>query len=400
VCRKADGTMCPSYMATREEEHSTRGRANALRAALSGHLPPTELTSERMHAVLDLCLECKACKAECPSGVDMAKIKYEFLAQYQAVHGVSLRSRFFGNIHALSRLTHRLALFVNPLLRLSLTRALNEKILGIARQRLLPPFAAQSFRDWYRAHTSRATAHASRSVVLFTDTFTDFNHPEIGRAAVRVLEAAGYEVLLADHGCCGRPMISKGLLDQARTTAERNVKALFAFVERGIPIVGLEPSCLLTLRDEYLDLLPDDPRAQPVAQQTRLIEEFLAGLAERGELNLKWKAEPQSVLVHGHCYQKALTGTEALLQMLRLPGWEVKEINSGCCGMAGSFGYEAEHYRISQAIGEERLFPAVSAASPEVSVAASGMSCRHQILHGTDRVPRHPIELLAAGLAD
>jgi FAD/FMN-containing dehydrogenase/Fe-S oxidoreductase len=398
VCRKADGMMCPSYMATREEEHSTRGRANALRAALSGHLPPAELTSERMHAVLDLCLECKACKAECPSGVDMAKIKYEFLAQYQAVHGVSLRSWFFGNIHALSRLTHRFAPLVNPLLRLSPVRALNEKILGIAHQRVLPPFAAQSFRDWHQSHVSRVTPHASRSVVLFTDTFTNFNHPEIGSAAVRVLEAAGYQVLLADHGCCGRPMISKGLLDQARATAAHNVKVLFDFVERGFPIVGLEPSCLLTLRDEYLDLLPDDPRAQQVAEQAMLIEEFLAGLAERGELNLPLKSEPRSVLVHGHCYQKALTGTEALLQMLRLPGWNVQEVNSGCCGMAGSFGYEAEHYSISQAIGDERLFPAVRAAGSEVSVAASGMSCRHQIEHGAGRRPRHPIELLAEAI--
>ena len=405
VCRKADGTMCPSYMATREEEHSTRGRANALRAALSGHLPPSELTSERMHAVLDLCLECKACKAECPSGVDMAKIKYEFLAQYQAVHGVSLRSRFFGNIHALSRLVHRFGFLLNPLLRLSLVRTLNEKILGIARQRILPPFAAQSFRDWYRDHASRVTQYgilnteyATRSVVLFTDTFTNFNHPEIGKAAVRVLEAAGYEVSLVDHGCCGRPMISKGLLDQARATAARNVAVLFEFVEKGIPIVGLEPSCLLTLRDEYLDLLPDDPRAQSVAQKAMLIEEFLAELAERGELNLPWKSESRSVLVHGHCYQKALTGTSALLQMLRLPGWEVQEVNSGCCGMAGSFGYEAEHYRISQAIGDERLFPAVRATGSEVSVVASGMSCRHQIEHGVGRRPQHPIELLAEAI--
>ncbi len=411
VCRKADGTMCPSYMATREEEHSTRGRANALRAALSGRLPPGEFTSERMHAVLDLCLECKACKAECPSGVDMAKIKYEFLAHYQAEHGVPLRSRFFGNIHSVSRFaaSRRVSPLVNFALSLSPVRWLNEKVLGIARQRLLPPFAAQSFRDGYRkSHASsrstpvgRVGPHGStqRQVVLFTDTFTDFNHPDIGVAAVKVLEAAGCEVLLANHGCCGRPMISKGLLDQAKAAAARNVSALADFAGRGMPIVGLEPSCLLTLRDEYLDLLPDDPRAKQVAEKTLLIEEFLSSLAERGELHLRWKAQARRVLVHGHCYQKALTGTGPLLQMLRLPGWEVSEINSGCCGMAGSFGYEAEHYGLSQTIGEERLFPAVRSADAETAIAASGMSCRHQIEGGTGRTPRHPIQLLADALA-
>jgi FAD/FMN-containing dehydrogenase/Fe-S oxidoreductase len=401
VCRKADGTMCPSYMATREEEHSTRGRANALRAALSGHLPTSEFTSERMHAVLDLCLECKACKAECPSGVDMAKIKYEFLAQYQAEHGVPLRSRLFGNIHAVSRIAYRVSPIANFALASPPVRWLNEKALGIARERVLPAFAAQTFRDWYRhSHASRVTHHAdgAKQVILFADTFTNFNHPEIGVAAVRVLDAAGFEVLLANHGCCGRPMISKGLLDQAKAAAARNVAALADFAERGIPIIGLEPSCLLTLRDEYLDLLPDDPRAKRVAENALLIEEFLSGLAERGELHLEWKPASGRVLVHGHCYQKSLTGTARLLNMLRLPGWEVKEIDSGCCGMAGSFGYEAEHYRVSQAIGEERLFPAVRAAEAETLIAASGMSCRHQIEGGTGRRPKHPIELLADAL--
>ncbi len=399
VCRKMDGTMCPSYMATREEEHSTRGRANALRAALAGRLPPGELTSERMRAVLDLCLECKACKAECPSGVDMAKIKYEFLAQYQTEHGVPLRSRLFGNIHGLSQIAQHVSPLANFALSSSPVRWLNERLLGIAHQRVLPHFASQSFRDWFRTHPSPVGGHRS-SVVLFVDTFTNFNHPEIGVAAVRVLEAAGYEVLLADHGCCGRPMISKGLLDQARTAAARNVSVLADFAERGIPILGLEPSCLLTLRDETLDLLPDSSlaRAQRVAEKAMLIEEFLSGLAERGELRLTWKPGPRRVLVHGHCYQKAIMGMGPLLQMLRLPGWEVSEINSGCCGMAGSFGYEAEHYRLSQAIGEERLFPAVRAADAGSLIAASGMSCRHQIEAGTGRRPKHPIEWLAEAL--
>jgi FAD/FMN-containing dehydrogenase/Fe-S oxidoreductase len=403
VCRKSDGVMCPSFQATREEEHSTRGRANALRAALSGALPPAQLTSKRMHAVLDLCVECKACKAECPSAVDMAKIKYEFLAQYQAVHGVPLRSRFFANIHGLSRLAHRFAPLLNPALRLPLVRRLNQKVLGIAPERVLPPFAAQSFRAWFERRQKGARLAGpspDRPVVLFVDTFTNFNHPEIGQAAVRLLEAAGHRVVLADHGCCGRPMISKGLLSQARAAAQRNVATLAPFVEQAIPIVGLEPSCLLTLRDEYLDLLPDDPRARQVAGGAVMLEEFLAGQADRGELKLNWKPEPRRVLVHGHCYQKALVGTVPLLQMLRLPGWEVSEINSGCCGMAGSFGYEAEHYKVSQAMGEDRLFPAVRSAGADTLVAAAGMSCRHQIAHGAGRTPQHPVVLLAGALLE
>jgi FAD/FMN-containing dehydrogenase/Fe-S oxidoreductase len=401
VCRKSDGVMCPSFQATREEEHSTRGRANALRAAMSGLLPPGQLTSERMHAVLDLCVECKACKAECPSAVDMAKIKYEFLAQYHGEHGVPLRSRLFANIHSLSGLAHRLASLVNPALRLPLARRLAGKALGIAPERTLPPFAPQTFRNWFRQRQARAGAGerpAGSPVVLFVDTFTEFNHPEIGRAAVRLLEAAGHTVRLVGHGCCGRPMISKGLLDQAQAAARRSVAALAPAVQAGTPIIGLEPSCLLTFRDEYLDLLPGEPLPRQLAANALMIEEFLAGKAERGELALKWKAGQRRVLVHGHCYQKALTGTASLLQMLRLPGWEVSEINSGCCGMAGSFGYEAEHYQVSQAMGENRLFPAVRSAQADTLIAAAGMSCRHQIAHGAGRQPQHPVVLLAEAL--
>jgi Fe-S oxidoreductase len=402
VCRKSEGTMCPSYMATREEEHSTRGRANALRAALSGRLPPAALTSRRMHDVLDLCLECKACKTECPSGVDMAKIKYAFLSQYQAANGVPLRARLFAQIHRLSQLACRLAPVTNLALSLRPVRWLNEKLLGIARHQRLPEFASQPFRRWYantgRPPVSNRHSPLSNPVVLFVDTFTNFNHPEIGAAAVRLLEAAGCQVLLVDHGCCGRPMISKGMLDQARQVAARNVAALGPYAERGIPIVGLEPSCLLTLVDEYRDLLPGQPYVDRVARRAMMIETFLSDLERSGRLPLRWRDAPKEVQVHGHCYQKALTGTGHLVHMLRLPGWQVTEINAGCCGMAGSFGYEAEHYEISQRIGEDRLFPAVRAAEDQVAIVASGMSCRHQIQHGTGRRAYHPVELLAEAI--
>ena len=404
VCRKVDGTMCPSYMATRDEEHSTRGRANSLRNALSGVLPPEEFFSPRMFDVLDLCLECKACKAECPSGVDMAKIKYEYLSHYHEVHGVPLRARLFANINALSNLAHYFAPLVNFGMSLGVTRWVNEKLLGISSHRTLPAFVFKTFRDQAMSGERRAVSNERRaasnqkSVVLFADTFTNYNHPSIGMAALKVLEAAGYNVLMPNHGCCGRPMISKGLLWQAKEQARKNVEALYPYVEKGIPIIGLEPSCLLTFNDEYVDLLPDDPRVKQIAAKTMLIEEFLAGAAERGELKIKWKDEKRKVLVHGHCYQKAITGTAALRKMLSLPGWDVSEINSGCCGMAGSFGYEAEHFDISMKIGGERLFPAVKNAEANTYVVASGMSCRHQIEHGTERKPLHPIELLAEGV--
>lgn len=392
VCRQADGTMCPSYQATREEEHSTRGRANALRAALSGRLPEGAFTDERMHAVLDLCLECKACKAECPSGVDMAKIKYEFLAHYQARHGVPLRSRFFAGVHSFSRLAVWVAPIANLVLSTRVGRWLMEKALGLSRQRQLPTFAFPPFR--WRVRGKLDGVPGGREVVFFDDTFTQFNHPEIGLAAVKVLRAAGYSVRLVNKPCCGRPMLSKGLLADARRMARAVVDSLAPYAERGVPIVGVEPSCLLTLRDEYLDLLPGDPRAQAVADQAVMIDEFLSRAAEAGELSIRWKQQPARVLFHGHCYQKALTGTAPTQAMLQLPGWEVSEIDSGCCGMAGSFGYEAEHFRISQAIGEDRLFPAVRAAGDRAVVAA-GMSCRHQIHQGTGRRVPHPIELLA-----
>lgn len=392
VCRKADGVMCPSFMATREEEHSTRGRANALRAALSGHLPPEELTSERMHAILDLCLECKACKAECPSGVDMAKIKYEFLAQYNDRHGASLRSQFFANIESLSRLAQPLSPLVNVALSLAPVRWLNEKLLGLSRHRVLPAFAPRTFRQQFHPHLAGEGARGE--VVLFDDTFTNYNHPAIGLAAVKVLAAAGYRAALAPKVCCGRPMISKGLPEQARHNAKRNIEVLAPYAERGMPIIGLEPSCLLTLRDEYLDLLPGDPRAKLVARNSFLIEEFIA--VHVGEFKPLLKTNPDAkILFHGHCYQKALTGTGALKTMLGLTGASVSEIDSGCCGMAGSFGYEAEHYDLSMKIGEERLFPAVRAAGADTLLAASGMSCRHQIPAGTNRQAKHPIEVMA-----
>jgi Fe-S oxidoreductase len=392
VCRKTlEGTMCPSYMATRDEEHSTRGRANALRAVLAGRVPAAEFTGRRLYEVMDLCLECKGCKAECPANVDMAKLKYEFLSHYHAANGLPLRNRFFGRIATVSRLGAPLAPLVNLLSGLSLSRRLLEALLGIDRRRPLPALARQSFEQWFRGHPIPATAPRGE-VVLFHDTFLNYHQPEIGQAAVGLLEAAGYRVRLADKRCCGRPLISKGMLAEARDHAAWNVERLYPLASDGVAIVGLEPSCLLTLRDEYVELVRTDA-ARAVAAQSLLLEEFLLRERARG-LSLPFRGAARRALLHGHCHQKALAGTRPTVEALRWAGFEVAEVDSGCCGMAGSFGFEREHYDISVRLGNRRLAPAVRAAGPEVEVVAPGVSCRQQIEHLTGRRPRHPAEVL------
>lgn len=385
--------MCPSYMVTKDEEHSTRGRANALRAALSGQLPLEELTSKRMHDVLDLCLECKGCKGECPANVDMAKIKYEFLAHYQAKHGVPLRSRMFAHIETLNRWGSRFAPVSNWVMRSGVTKQILKRV-GIATERAFPPFERTTLIDWLRNRTKPPTLPASSKVVLFNDCFMTYNYPHVGRAAVELLEGLGCEVVLVDKVCCGRPMISKGLVEDARQCAKHNVDALKNYAAQRIPIIGCEPSCLLTLRDEYLDLLAGDA-ARKVAQQSFMLEEWLLKMHEAGQ----WERTQQrngKVLLHGHCHQKAHIGTAPLVRCLKeLGGFEVDEVDSGCCGMAGSFGFEAEHYGLSIEVGRRRLFKAVQAADKDATVVAAGVSCRQQIEHGAGRIARHPVELLA-----
>ena len=402
ACRKLDGTMCPSFMATRDEEHSTRGRANLLRAALSGRMPEGaegSITDKRLHDALDLCLECKACKAECESGVDMAKLKYEFLDRYQARHGVPLRSRLFGNINALNRLGSRYAPMTNWIAGNGLGKALVSALLGISSRRQQPRFARQSLPDWFaQRDRSRLPAAKFGAVALYNDTFMNYNYPEIGIAAVELLEAAGYEVQLVNGGCCGRPMISKGMLDQARELARSNMAGLYDYARQGIPIVGCEPSCLLTLRDEYPEFVPEE-QARVVAENSFLIDEFLAKAKSDDRLDLTFKDVDKRVLFHGHCHQKAMVGTEHSLAALRLvPGYEVELINAGCCGMAGSFGFEKEHYDISMQIGGLALFPSIE-SKPDWEVAVMGVSCRQQVEHGTGRKARHLVEILRDAVA-
>lgn len=397
ACRKTlTGTMCPSFIATREEEHSTRGRANALRSIISGAIPHKDFTSERLYDVLDLCLGCKACKAECPSNVDMAKIKYEVLAHYRNANGLPLRNRLFGEIGSLAVYGSMFAPFSNWATNNPISKWMAEKILGVDRRRDMPTFVHQTFEKWFRKRKTQDTY--DKKVVLFHDTFMNYSEPNIGKAAVHVLEAAGFEVIIPEKRCCGRPLISEGMLDKAIDNANYNIEQLHAYVEEGIPIVCCEPSCTSALNDDYVDLINTN-KAKQVADSTYALEEFILQLHHDGELPLTFHDNSRKILLHGHCHQRALDGIQPVLQMLELPkAHNVTVIDSSCCGMAGSFGYDKTHYDISMNIGELRLFPSIRKQSGNFMVAASGFSCRHQLQHGAGILPKHPIEVLSRAI--
>jgi FAD/FMN-containing dehydrogenase/Fe-S oxidoreductase len=403
LCRKTDaGVMCPSYLATRHERDSTRGRANALVKALSAADPRAALAEDGVHRALDLCLMCKACKSECPLSVDMATLKSEALHQAHHTQGVPLRSRLFAHIRAVNRLGSATAPLANLPGRLPVPRRLLGRAFGIAPDRPLPVFASPSLPRWFRRRpgSRRQPGSLDRGPLTWlVDSFTSYTEPSVGMAAIELLERAGWRVRLSGGGCCGRAAYSKGVLDQAKRQASRLVATLAA--TRG-PIVGAEPSCLLTLRDEHRALLgADNPAVAEVAGRARLVEELLVEAVDAGAPRLRadtWPAK-RRILFHGHCHQKAEVGTSSSVALLRrIPGVEVAVLDAGCCGMAGSFGFEAEHYDVSMAIGEDRLFPSVRAASADTVVAATGVSCRQQIAHGTGRRAWHPVELVRAAL--
>ena len=400
ACRKTlTGTMCPSFIGTREEEHSTRGRANALRSIISGALPHTELTNERLQEVLDLCLGCKACKAECPSNVDMAKIKYEVLAHYHKANGLPLHRRLFGEIGALAPLGSMFSPLSNWATNNTLSKWIAEKLIGVDRRRDMPTFVRPTYEQWFRKRRSRRTS--DKKVVLFPDTFMNYSEPSIGKAAVEVLEACGYEVLLPEKRCCGRPLISEGMLDRAIQNASYNINALRVYADAGIPIIGCEPSCTSALTDDYVDLI-GTADAKRVAEATCSFAEFFTQLSENGELPLEFSAERNDILLHGHCHQRALVGIQPTVKMLRFPAaHDVTVIDSSCCGMAGAFGYEKAHYELSMKIGELRLFEAVREKPPgSFTLSAAGFSCRHQLEHATGVKPKHPVEVLREALTD
>lgn len=394
ACRKKlSGTMCPSYMATRDENDSTRGRANALRLAISGQLVSIEFTDPVLYPVLDLCLECKACKSECPTGVDLARIKSEFLHQYRLRHGTKLRSWLLAHVDRTAAWGSRLAPVSNWLSASRPMRWLNDVMLGLDRRRVPPSFARTSFLDWWRSEANRFEENPR--LALFADTFTTYHEPEIPIAAVELAAAAGWGVTVAPRVCCGRPLISKGFLDAARQQAELTVRALRPLAERGLPIVFCEPGCYSAVRDDHPNLLRGElqQQARRVAEACLTFEQWADRAWAEGA---PWsQCPPQRILIHTHCHQRALVGTGPALSLFsHLPACEVTELDAGCCGMAGSFGYEREHYDISQAVGERKLLPAVRAAPVGSTIIASGFSCRHQLAHFTGRTAVHPAVFL------
>jgi FAD/FMN-containing dehydrogenase/Fe-S oxidoreductase len=414
VCRKladSGGTMCPSYMATNEEKDSTRGRANLFRQLFSGKQQDA-FQSEELKDALDLCLSCKACKSECPANVDMARMKAEFMQGWHEEHGISAGERFFGQAAKLYPLASLFPTFSNWMIRQPVTKELLHQFLGIDKRRNLPTFANQTFMDWWDNHSQSsnhrvrdpmdneadnirpmATPANGRKVVLLVDIFTNYHEPEIGKAAVRFLESQGYHVIVPEFHEVGRPQISKGMLTHAKEILDANLPKLAIFADQGIPIIGLEPSEILTLRDEYLDLCDEDQvhSAQKVADSSYTFEEFAADILADSSVFPKNK----KVFVHGHCHAKSLIGNSATCKMLERAGYEVEVGDTGCCGMAGSFGYEVGHYEVSMDIGDQRLFPALQNLPEDALVCAPGFSCRHQIKDGTGRRALHPAGLLA-----
>lgn len=414
VCRKlTTGAMCPSFMATREEEHSTRGRANLLRAALSGRLSATELTGPRMYAAMDLCVACKACKSECPSSVDMARIKTEFLAQYYTHHPRRRRDYLFAHIDALSRLASGWrAPIANWMLSLGPVKMALDRWLGLSKERSLPHFSRHPFTPKrFKAMTQSKPVTPNACVgmpaaevqngqgapLLFVDTYNAYAYPHVAEAAVEVLEALGCTVEIAPVTDAGRPALSKGMIDLARKRAQRVLDALHPYAEAGRPVLFLEPSDWSAVVDDYAALLPDDTRLPTVAAACVTFEQFVAERLAQGA-TFPFDGEAQPALLHGHCHQKALLGTRPAVQALSAAGYQVQEIDSTCCGMAGAFGYESEHVAISLKMAEHGLLPAVRAASATTLIVAAGVSCRQQILSATGRRALHPAEALAMKL--
>ncbi len=398
ACRKFDdGTMCPSYMATRDESASTRGRANALRLAMSGQLGKDALSSDEIKAVLDLCLACKACKAECPNAVDMARLKSDVLQMHHDAHGVPLGYRMIGGMPGLSRwLAGPLAPLVNAVSRLPLYGWVMEKVAGMDRRRPQPPFAVRPLASLLKARPTPECNGERRKVVLFDDTYANYLEPRVGLSAVELLEGCGYEVILARAGCCQRPRLSKGLVRAAKKHGTKTMEKLDVFARQGLPIVCLEPSCASALKDDLPDLVDDAEMGQRVAGLVTMIDVFLEGEVEAGRIP-PLTFDPGDYVLHGHCHQKSTFGTAAIhSHFARVDDATCEEIDSGCCGMAGSFGYE--HYDLSLKVGEDRLFPAIREAAAEgKTVLACGISCRHQLHDALSIGARHWVEVVHPG---
>jgi FAD/FMN-containing dehydrogenase/Fe-S oxidoreductase len=404
-CRKpisAGGTMCPSYRATRDEKDTTRARANALREFLTLNGAEDAFDQEELKEVFDLCLSCKACASECPSNVDVAVLKAEFLHQYQKKNGIPLRSRLFGDNVKWNKWGSRLPRVTNTVLN---TR-ISKKLMGVATERSIPKLSQQTTRKWLEKNLQRLQLLADSSDIkhgelyLFIDEFTNYYDSQIGQDCIELLTRLGFEVRVTDHEESGRSLISKGMLDKAKAIANANVQHFKFLVDPERPLVGIEPSAILGFRDEYLRLADDKEAARSLSEHVLTLEEFFQREIEKGRIRPEqFTTEHKKLKIHGHCHQKSLSGVKATFDMLNLPeNYEVSVLNTGCCGMAGSFGYEKEHYNISMQVGEDTLFPKVRSCRSSSLIAAPGTSCRHQILDGTGVRAMHPASLLLDAL--
>ena len=400
-CRKpveAGGTMCPSYRATKNEKETTRARANTLREVLTNNSAANKFDSKELKEVLDLCLSCKACASECPSNVDIATMKAEFLYQYQETNGYSFRSKLFANNAKLNKFGSLTPTLANLVLNTTLAKS----AMGVSTKRSVPKLAKQTLNKWYKKKAFGKTEikQSQKSIYLFNDEFTNFYDVEIGKDAVFLLEKLGYKVNIINHEESARSYISKGFLKEAKAVCNKNIAIFKNLITDKSPLIGVEPSAILTFRDEYLRLADDKTSAEKIAQHTFTFEEFLAKEIENGNVDKTlFTSEKKTLKIHGHCHQKALSSTNASFQILNLPeNYTVTILNTGCCGMAGSFGYEKEHYKVSMQVGEDTLFPKVRNCSSDTEIAAAGTSCRHQIYDGTKRLAKHPITLLKEAL--
>jgi len=396
ACRQGlEGVMCPSYRATRNEKDSTRGRANALRLAMSGRLGADAMTSKELFEVLELCLSCKSCKNECPSNVDLTRLKTEFLQKYHDAHGVPLREHFVRNSAFMASIfAGPWAPFVNFVQRTRLFKKLLEVFVGFDSRRTAPAYAPRRFASWFKKHKRAANAPNGR-VVLFDDTYIRYHQTEIGRAAVELLESCGYEVIAAKAGCCQRPKISHGFLKEARKKGEKTLRNLDRFIQQGLKVVVCEPSCCSAMVDDLCDLIDDVGLAERIKANVMMIDKFLAEEVRACRLNCEFTSPFEKIVIHGHCHQKALFGTADMKFLLeKVPGISVELLDTGCCGMAGSFGFEKEHYELSMQIAEDRLLPAVRNRPAGAAVVACGFSCRDQIKDGTDVKALHWVQAI------
>ncbi len=400
VCRKlaeSGGTMCPSYHATRDEKDNTRGRANLFRQLFSGKQAEA-FSSDELRQALDLCLSCKACKSECPANVDMAKMKAEFTHGWHQQNGATLSERFFGSPEKLYPLASFFSRITNAINRMKPVKKLYEAVLHIDSRRNLPDFASETFEKWFKKHQQEIANPTGKQVLLLVDIFTNYHEPETAIAACRVLKQLNYNVLVPGVWPTGRPQLSKGLLDEAAAICRENIKRFTPFAKQGIPIVGLEPSEILTLRDEYLDLCDDMllKQAQLISDHAFLWEEFLRNeFADSEALNF---GKGRKVYIHGHCHTKALVENDPLIQSFRQLGFKPEPLQTGCCGMAGSFGYQKDKFDVSMQVGEQVLFPALRKLPDDALICAPGFSCRHQITDGVQKKAKHPAEIMAAYL--